>query len=365
MGVALLMSPDIGRLVSGQADLLTSAYEDRIAELRVEVDKLHSRRYAQDGDINVPLQELQQQQEVLLEQQQLVKQLAQKAGELGITTASLPKEDSQDGTGGVVKASVGAPAPSTADTGTDIPADADSDSLAKVGENMTRMMGESRLALAGLTSTATTSTDAIVRQLRTVGIQPKLPEGEDDAEDGMGGPLLPPVDGVDDDNSLVDEANATYLALARLKAAKGAVDTAPVHEPLVSFSRISSGFGNRTDPFTNGRAFHPGIDFAAPMGTTVLAAGAGTVSFVGQINGYGNVVEVTHESGIITRYGHLSAFLVKEGDTVDTGTPIARVGSTGRSTGPHLHFEIRRKDAAVDPAPFLSAGRRIESILGA
>ena len=95
----------------------------------------------------------------------------------------------------------------------------------------------------------------------------------------------------------------------------------------------------------------------------LLSAGAGTVSFVGQISGYGNVVEVTHPGGLITRYGHLSAFLAKLGDAVSTGSPIARVGSTGRSTGPHLHFEVRRADNAVDPARYLNAGKILQKVM--
>jgi murein DD-endopeptidase MepM/ murein hydrolase activator NlpD len=134
---------------------------------------------------------------------------------------------------------------------------------------------------------------------------------------------------------------------------------------MSSLNRISSTFGNRKDPFTGGRAFHAGLDFPAPRGTTVLSAGFGKVSFVGEKSGYGNLVEITHTTGLITRYGHLSAFLVKEGQVVDMGTPIAKVGSTGRSTGPHLHFEVRRKDVAVDPGKYLAAGKRLARFLGA
>jgi murein DD-endopeptidase MepM/ murein hydrolase activator NlpD len=188
-----------------------------------------------------------------------------------------------------------------------------------------------------------------------------MPDGLDE---GVGGPFIPAVEGADSD-SIVDDANDVYLALARFQAAKGASDLAPIHKPLDHMTRISSGFGNRTDPFTGGRAYHAGLDFPAPKGTTVMSAGYGKVTFVGQRSGYGNTVEVTHASGLLTRYGHLSAFLVKEGQIVNTGTPIAKVGSTGRSTGPHLHFEVRRKDQAVDPGKYLAAGRRLAQFVGA
>jgi murein DD-endopeptidase MepM/ murein hydrolase activator NlpD len=176
---------------------------------------------------------------------------------------------------------------------------------------------------------------------------------------------LPPSTDALDSSGIVDDANDAYLALARFKAARSAIDLAPIHKPMDALTRMSSTFGNRKDPFTGGRAFHAGIDFPAPKGTTVLSAGYGKVSFVGEKSGYGNLVEITHSTGLVTRYGHLSAFLVKEGQIVDTGTPIARVGSTGRSTGPHLHFEVRLGDSAVDPSKYLAVGKRLARFLGA
>jgi murein DD-endopeptidase MepM/ murein hydrolase activator NlpD len=347
--VAFMMSPDIAGLMSGQNDLVLGAYEDRIAQLRVEVDRLHSRHYAQAGDINLQLQELAQQQEVLTEQHQYVKLLAEKASELGIDTASLPpvdgSEDGDDDTPALVTGSLGG-APGSP-----------GQQIEDAGNTLHQMMGDTQMALAALSEAATSSTDEIMTELRRVGITPKLP-----AEDAVGGPLLPPQDGPEAD-SLVDDANAVMDALTRFKAAKAAVDTAPIHRPVVGSMRVSSGFGNRTDPFTRGKAFHAGIDFPEPTGTMVLSAGDGVVSFVGQRSGYGNVVEVDHGGGLITRYGHLSAFLVKEGQKVETGTPIAKVGSTGRSTGPHLHFEVRRNDTAIDPGPFLAAGKHLQRFL--
>ncbi len=350
--VAFLMTPDILGMLNGQTEAVVAAYEDRIAQLRVEVDRLHSRHFAQTGDINLQLQELTQQQELLLEQHQLVKQLAEKAASLGIDTAALPR--AEDGTGEIAVA----PAAIAPVAFTGIPK---ADEIAAVRADMLRMMDESRLALASIAETATESTDTILGELRGIGIRPKMPDGIDE---GTGGPYLPAVDGADAD-SIVDDANDVFLALARFQAARAAVNLAPVHKPMESPSRISSGFGNRKDPFTGTRAYHAGIDFPAPKGTIVMSAGYGKVTFVGQKSGYGNLVEVTHSVGLVTRYGHLSAFLVKEGQVVNAGTPIARVGSTGRSTGPHLHFEVRSKDQAVDPGKYLAAGRRLAAFAGA
>ena len=128
-------------------------------------------------------------------------------------------------------------------------------------------------------------------------------------------------------------------ALERFKAARAAAEVAPVYKPVVA-TLGQFQFGNRKDPFTGRDAFHSGLDDAAPSGTTVTAAGAGKVTFVGQISGYGNVVEITHTGGLVTRLGHLSSFIAEEGHIVSTGHPSLAWGSTGRSTGPHLHFEV-------------------------
>jgi murein DD-endopeptidase MepM/ murein hydrolase activator NlpD len=121
----------------------------------------------------------------------------------------------------------------------------------------------------------------------------------------------------------------------------------------VDGSWISSGFGVRMDPFTGHQSIHEGVDIAARFGNPIFATGDGIVSWAGDKTGYGLVVEVTHESGLATRYAHASSVLVKEGDLVKKGQEIARVGTTGRSTGPHLHFEVLRNGQAVNPAPWL------------
>lgn len=116
---------------------------------------------------------------------------------------------------------------------------------------------------------------------------------------------------------------------------------------------ISSGFGVRADPFSGHQSYHEGVDIASNMGSPVLAMGDGVVSHSGEKSGYGLLVEVTHESGLVTRYAHASAVLVRVGDRVQKGQPIAQVGTTGRSTGPHLHFEVVRNGTSVSPMRYL------------
>jgi murein DD-endopeptidase MepM/ murein hydrolase activator NlpD len=118
---------------------------------------------------------------------------------------------------------------------------------------------------------------------------------------------------------------------------------------------ISSHFGSRSDPFTGRGAFHAGVDFAGKPGSKVIATGPGVVSFSGYKNGYGYVVEITHPTGYLTRYGHNSRNLVREGQAVQKGDAIAIIGSTGRSTGTHVHFEVERDGQTLNPMRYLSA----------
>ncbi len=119
---------------------------------------------------------------------------------------------------------------------------------------------------------------------------------------------------------------------------------------------ISSYFGRRTDPFTGKKKYHKGIDFSGKRGSEVLAVAAGVVTKSERVAGYGNIVEIRHADGYITRYAHNQENLVKEGDRVEKGEPIAMLGSTGRSSGPHVHFEVRRNGKIINPSRFIKAG---------
>lgn len=338
-GTALYMAPDIAGIFNGQTEEIIGAYEDRIAQLRVEIDRLNSRSFAQTGDINLQLQELSQQQEVLFEQHQLVKVLVEKAGSLGIAAADIMPGPAADVA--VLNQTTGNP-------------DVDATAV-----SLERMMGETQVAMQGITAAATSRAENIASEMRQLGLDVPAPEMP---LSGIGGPLLPAKDELSG-TPMLDDANAVMAALLRYKAARDSLEAAPVHMPISGNFRQSSNFGNRKDPFTGGRAFHAGIDFAAPTGTTVLSAAAGVVSFVGTKSGYGKVVEVTHENGLLTRYAHLSGYLARKGQAVNVGTPIAKVGSTGRSTGPHLHFEIRKADEAINPKAFIDAGKRLGAML--
>ncbi|MCL2155201.1 MAG: LysM peptidoglycan-binding domain-containing M23 family metallopeptidase [Leptospirales bacterium] len=127
----------------------------------------------------------------------------------------------------------------------------------------------------------------------------------------------------------------------------------------IQYGKTTSGFGSRKDPFNSQRMeFHKGIDLGCRIGTNVHSARSGEVIFSGYDEGYGNLIIIEHEFGYKSYYGHLSKVLVKKGDFVKTGSLIALSGNTGRSTGPHLHFEIRKNDKALNPMSFLGRGKR-------
>jgi murein DD-endopeptidase MepM/ murein hydrolase activator NlpD len=126
----------------------------------------------------------------------------------------------------------------------------------------------------------------------------------------------------------------------------------PTSRP-VETGYYSSNYGWRIDPFTGLNAFHEGIDFMAEEGTIIQAAAGGVVVFAGQHPQYGNMIEIDHGNDLVTRYAHASKLLVKVGDVVLRGSKIAEVGNTGRSTGAHLHFEVRQRGASQNPTRFL------------
>jgi murein DD-endopeptidase MepM/ murein hydrolase activator NlpD len=126
---------------------------------------------------------------------------------------------------------------------------------------------------------------------------------------------------------------------------------------------LASNFGVRQDPFTGSPAMHTGVDIHGEVGEPVRATADGTVTAAGWSGCYGRVVDVDHGNGLSTRYGHLSSIEVRVGQTVKTGQMIGKVGSTGRSTGPHLHYETRVRGEAVDPQKFLRAGERLDGTI--
>lgn len=172
--------------------------------------------------------------------------------------------------------------------------------------------------------------------------------------DGQGGPYIP-----EDSLSLSNQESQVISKLDELSTLKQIVNNLPVRLPIHDYQEMSQ-FGRRIDPFTGHLAFHAGLDMAGPIDSKIYATADGVVKFAGRGGAYGNMIDIDHGFSVVTRYGHLSQILVEDGQTVKKGQIIGIEGSTGRSTGPHLHYEVRYKDQPLDPRNFLNAGRYVQ-----
>jgi len=196
-----------------------------------------------------------------------------------------------------------------------------------------------------LTQFAQARAEGAESAIRQLGLDPRAVLAG--ARSGQGGPL---------ERVRTDGLGHAFRELGLSLARMDELERALAHIPQVmpaDLTMISSGFGLRGDPFTGEAAMHSGLDFRGGTGTPIHAAATGRISFVGVKGGYGNVVEISHGNGLLTRYAHMSAFEARVGQDVAAGTVIGAIGSTGRSTGPHLHFEVRVNGRAVNPRPFL------------
>jgi murein DD-endopeptidase MepM/ murein hydrolase activator NlpD len=178
----------------------------------------------------------------------------------------------------------------------------------------------------------------------------------------QGGPFLPFLG---DSKTDIDDVDPRFeilgRKLARMDALERGLAGIPSAEPA-DMSNISSGFGYRRDPITGGGAMHSGLDFRGSHRQPIYAAAPGTVTFAGWKSGYGRTIEIDHGNGLMTRYAHLAVLKTQEGQSVIAGEDIAGMGSSGRSTGTHLHFEVRLNNRAINPKPFLEKNRDVLTI---
>ncbi len=208
-----------------------------------------------------------------------------------------------------------------------------------------------------LTMAAIQRTKQAEEAIRKFGLNPeKLTKNSMAA---MGGPLIPFFS--NKDQQLHPTLERLNLALQRMDALERTLIAIPSGKPS-STGMISSSYGYRRDPFTGGGAMHSGIDFKGPRGLPILAAAGGKVTHAGWKSGYGKTVEITHGNGLMTRYAHLSKIGVTTGQKIEQGIQLGAMGSTGRSTGTHLHFEVRLNGRAINPRPFLEANSDVLKI---
>ena len=353
----------IGASTARQARI-QQAYEDRISALRAQVDRITSRQLLDQQLMEEKVTELLDRQSKLSARHgRLDTVLERAAGELpdqGPTPAAKPD----------LRAAVSAFAPvETADAASapfslwqtrkdSLPDESAADHADKlfvaINQSLRSIEGEQMARVTTLAANAYDTADKIADALEAAG----LPIDGEYGKQDVGGPLIA-VDGAAVFDTKVKELDE---ALNQLDALKKEARSYPIANPAPG-RPISSGFGVRKDPLLGTPALHSGIDFRAQLGANALVTAPGVVVKAGWNGGYGRMVEVDHGNGFSTRYGHLSRIDVKVGDHLVRGGVVGEVGSSGRSTGPHLHYEVRRNGDAIDPLAFLKAGTKVGRLL--
>ena len=311
------------------------AYEDRIAEMRAQIDRTTSRQLLDQEQFEQKLDELMRRQSML----------ESRATALGggidpATTGSIKPAKP------VIEPAAGSP---RSDRGKQSSIGA---MLGRLEASLDRVEHRQALALSQMQDRYENKARQIRGVLAQLGLKP------DAAAPASGGPFVP-VKVPSNDQAFGRALLRVNIARADASALSNTLLKVPLRKPMTGDIDESSPFGIRTDPFVHEAAMHTGIDFRGDTGDPIHATASGTVTIAGWSGGYGKMVEIDHGNGVATRYGHLSEIDVDVGDTVRIGQTVGKLGSTGRSTGPHLHYEVRVKGEAVDPQKFLDAGERI------
>ncbi len=198
--------------------------------------------------------------------------------------------------------------------------------------------------------------DNRARTMRSVLVDLGVDTAKTSGSSATGGPFVPIKPPQSDTGTFEHHLHRINVVRAQINHLNRLLVAIPIRKPVPGEVDMTSPFGVRADPFLGRPAIHTGIDVRGDAGEPVLATAAGWVTIAGRLGGYGNLVEINHGNGLATRYGHLSAIDVKVGQLVRINDVIGKIGSTGRSTGPHLHYETRINGEAVDPQKFLRAG---------
>jgi murein DD-endopeptidase MepM/ murein hydrolase activator NlpD len=363
------------RLIARQAEM-QYAYEDRIAELRAKVDRATSRQLLDQEQFDQKLDQIMRRQTALESRATAMGAIPDVTG--SIKTPSRGATVTEPAAPGIPKPS---PISDTAvfvappdrearlESRAPIIVNAPATKAAKIQgvDNVIVRLQNSldqveRRQLASLTSVED-SLESRARRMRGVFTDLGLDIGQLEAatpRPGMGGPFVP-VKLSTDAGSFERQLYRINISRAQVERLNRTLALVPYRKPVVGEVEFTSGFGVRSDPFLGRPAMHTGLDFRAATGDPVRATANGKVASSGWAGGYGRMVEIDHGNGLSTRYGHLSEIGVKVGDVVKIGQVIGAVGSTGRSTGPHLHYETRIDGEAVDPQKFLRAGVRLSS----
>ena len=365
------------RLIARQAEM-QYAYEDRIAELRAKVDRTTSRQLLDQEQFDQKLDQIMRRQTTL-------ESRATALGAIPDASATGSIRMPARGAAASETPAMGAPKPSPISDTVIFVAPPDREArlesrapvVAKVQPNqfakiqgfdnvllrlqssLDKVEGRQMAALSSVEE----SMESRMRRMRGIITDLGLNMAQLEAatpRSGVGGPFVPvklPPDASTFERQL-SRINVTRSQVERLNRTLALV---PYRKPVIGAVEFSSGFGIRSDPFLGRPAMHTGLDFRAATGDPVRATANGKVVTSGWQGGYGRMVEIDHGNGLSTRYGHLSEINVRVGDHIKIGQVIGAVGSTGRSTGPHLHYETRIDGDPVDPQKFLRAGVRLSA----
>lgn len=362
------------RLIARQAEM-QYAYEDRISELRAKVDRTTSRQLLDQEQFDQKLDQIMKRQSALESRATALGAMPDVA-----TTGSIKPQGRAD-----AAPSSGTPKPSPISDTVIFVAPPDREArlesraplIAKAQPNQfakaqgvdnvlvrlqTSLDQVERRQVAALSSVED-GIESRVRRMRGVISDLGLNMAQLEAatpRSGMGGPYVP-VKLAPDAGAFERQLYRININRAQMQRLNQTLALVPYRKPVVGEVEFTSGFGVRSDPFLGRPAMHTGLDFRAAQGDPVRVTANGKVVSAGWAGGYGRMVEVDHGNGLSTRYGHLSEIGVKVGEYVKIGQVIGAVGSTGRSTGPHLHYETRIDGEAVDPQKFLRAGVRLSA----
>ena len=348
----------LARLIARQA-AMQFAYEDRIADMRAQVDRVTSRQLLDQEQFEQRLTQLATRQAALEARTSSLGALADPAitGAVRPHARSLaPREPAAPPKPSPISGTA-APPPVPVEREALLMNGGVTGALARIDASLNRVEATQSASLVALDE----AYDSKVRRMRGIFAELGIKASPHAHPEPVGGPFVP--------YRLASGATAFERQVHRITLERAQVDelsrevaALPIRKPVPGELDASSGFGVRIDPFLNRPAMHTGIDFRGAVGEPVRATASGTVTVAGWSGGYGRMVEVEHGNGLATRYGHLSEIEVKVGQTIRTGQVVGRLGSTGRSTGPHLHYETRINGEAVDPGRFLRAGMHMGMI---
>lgn len=359
------------RLIARQADM-QFAYEDRIAEMRTQVDRITSRQLLDQEQYEQKLEQVLRRQAQLEARASALSALPDNA-----PTGSIRQQParSEPAPGALKPSPINdtvifvAPPDREARLESRLPAGSRlaatrqpvggfAGAITRLQTSLDRVEAKQAATLSSLEENFDSKTRRIRGVFADLGIDTgKMPE----PARGTGGPFVParpPADA----GAFERQIYRISLARAHLDHLSRKLGAVPVRKPIVGEVETTSGYGVRVDPFVGRPAMHTGLDFRGNTGEPVRATATGTVETAGWNGGYGRMVEIDHGNGFSTRYGHLSAIDVTVGQQVKIGQLIGKIGSTGRSTGPHLHYETRVDGDAVDPQKFLRAGVRLGNL---